>query len=992
MGGDTSAKGIRRRKLFAGGQDPSTSGTDPVDDLKAGPGVSAYNWASDPTAVNAGVPAPATTGAATRGTTLQDILGKGSRIATDIAPYMSNITNAFRTPPHPAQPQLVNPVTLSRINLSATRQQAAAASRAQDLNADRSLDEQSAAAVRSSNLAKNLNQQGQISEQEAFLNARQKAEAAGMNLNVDAINTSAMNKTKDEEVARTIALQREQSQNISNASDKFIGIGNERAKAQLDMQKLSALKQVWQQSGVYDRMLKRMKDQGIKDPTGVMGQMSWLGDAMENADGVPKAMGGALTSPLVGKKKQHAALLSEPMMGPGKNGIKQVFATGGPGPVGQFTPGNIARAQASGVQTANLADDLAGTITTGNMPKTGVAPENQHLFTDANVYFQSNPHMTPEQRLNGYYGRPVDPNNPTDMMRGKLASVNRGPVANYWASPNQDLQMRQGTKPGAIVQDVATGPMPHAFGGFKSTVARGYINPFGNTRSIGLGPGIPKDKFNPMHISHQQHNLLAMGGAPKSDGASDVNATMTNYGDATPDLYENGGHRGNMWSEEYRRGGSISNPRLVDHSMWKEPYKENALNNNDPMFADGGDLGPGNPVSTTAVAHPPLPKQFLRTNGMPVKTSYEFLPAGASAADSSQYRQGFMNSLQRMHSKALAPMTEPALYWGDFNSGKTNVRNPGVDVPGMSNAFNSGGREAYMNMPAGSFSLHAMGGEYSGETTARDMSMWNQKVWGSRVLASGGTTETPGDGHKERKPIPVSNPSDPRLKSYNDSLRLYSLTHPNGEDGAINKSFDDKTMELKKFSPYDRESFVRYKGYNMEPSSDQISSGNKNVYFPVYSKPVQPYTYQRPIPEPKRVQVQSVGSSNQSVPGIKASPPSSDVVVSQTPTKFSFTGRNDRGEQVSTYFPDLKSWRDFTDNVPWSHKETAGNNAEAHATGVGSQFAGGGWISKAVNPKHKGYCTPMTKSTCTPRRKAFAMTMKKHHGFHAAGGNLKSVY
>ena len=40
------------------------------------------------------------------------------------------------------------------------------------------------------------------------------------------------------------------------------------------------------------------------------------------------------------------------------------------------------------------------------------------------------------------------------------------------------------------------------------------------------------------------------------------------------------------------------------------------------------------------------------------------------------------------------------------------------------------------------------------------------------------------------------------------------------------------------------------------------------------------------------------------------------------------------------------------------------------------------WIQGAVNPKHKGYCTPMTKSTCTPRRKALARTFKKHHGFH----------
>lgn len=44
------------------------------------------------------------------------------------------------------------------------------------------------------------------------------------------------------------------------------------------------------------------------------------------------------------------------------------------------------------------------------------------------------------------------------------------------------------------------------------------------------------------------------------------------------------------------------------------------------------------------------------------------------------------------------------------------------------------------------------------------------------------------------------------------------------------------------------------------------------------------------------------------------------------------------------------------------------------------------WIKKAVNPKHKGYCTPMTKSTCTPRRKALARTFKKHHGFHQDGG------
>ena len=37
-----------------------------------------------------------------------------------------------------------------------------------------------------------------------------------------------------------------------------------------------------------------------------------------------------------------------------------------------------------------------------------------------------------------------------------------------------------------------------------------------------------------------------------------------------------------------------------------------------------------------------------------------------------------------------------------------------------------------------------------------------------------------------------------------------------------------------------------------------------------------------------------------------------------------------------------------------------------------------GWIQKAVNPEHKGYCTPMTKPTCTGHRKALAKRFK--HG------------
>jgi len=55
-------------------------------------------------------------------------------------------------------------------------------------------------------------------------------------------------------------------------------------------------------------------------------------------------------------------------------------------------------------------------------------------------------------------------------------------------------------------------------------------------------------------------------------------------------------------------------------------------------------------------------------------------------------------------------------------------------------------------------------------------------------------------------------------------------------------------------------------------------------------------------------------------------------------------------------------------------ERTLGNMKEG---GKMSKAKDGKWIQKAINPKHKGYCTPTTKATCTPKRKALAMTLKK---------------
>ena len=59
------------------------------------------------------------------------------------------------------------------------------------------------------------------------------------------------------------------------------------------------------------------------------------------------------------------------------------------------------------------------------------------------------------------------------------------------------------------------------------------------------------------------------------------------------------------------------------------------------------------------------------------------------------------------------------------------------------------------------------------------------------------------------------------------------------------------------------------------------------------------------------------------------------------------------------------------------HASIRAKEAEGGRIGLKKGGSDKKWIQKAVAPKHKGYCTPMTKKTCTPARKALARTFKK---------------
>lgn len=92
-----------------------------------------------------------------------------------------------------------------------------------------------------------------------------------------------------------------------------------------------------------------------------------------------------------------------------------------------------------------------------------------------------------------------------------------------------------------------------------------------------------------------------------------------------------------------------------------------------------------------------------------------------------------------------------------------------------------------------------------------------------------------------------------------------------------------------------------------------------------------------------------------------------------------------------TYKPYLEGsnkWDiDYEPSIKRTYGDVKGDVKFFEPTGY-EEYGKGGWIQEAVNPAHKGYCTPMTKSTCTPKRKAFAMTMKKHHGFRKGADGL----
>lgn len=211
----------------------------------------------------------------------------------------------------------------------------------------------------------------------------------------------------------------------------------------------------------------------------------------------------------------------------------------------------------------------------------------------------------------------------------------------------------------------------------------------------------------------------------------------------------------------------------------------------------------------------------------------------------------------------------------------------------------------------------------------------------------------PGQQPPTRKPIKVTNPNDRRLANYNDSLRAYTSYLNLADFVRKNPNLDKVRSDPKLFDSYGKLNELNAEGNWGENGSNNVVIRPTKIDNPYpgkidemweFAKPQQPYQYQHAspptLPVLNRTTVQNPTSLRGSYNATQRPPVSIGPLAGQGITPFSFTGRDDSGQQITRYFNDLDTWKRATDLMGYSNREITNNNQQANATGF--QFEAGG--------------------------------------------------
>ena len=181
---------------------------------------------------------------------------------SDFVPYVSNIVNSFRRVPRPMAPKTIDPVTGTTISLADAKRQVSDTSRAADLST-KDLDAQTGAAIRVGNMASRFRSLSDLNSKEAQINSQLGNQTKMINANIDAQNTGIINQYHDDITNAQIAQQREQSENLANASDKFITQQSVKDQYKLDKEKTKIMSKMYN-PGVYGRLMDSINGKTTK--------------------------------------------------------------------------------------------------------------------------------------------------------------------------------------------------------------------------------------------------------------------------------------------------------------------------------------------------------------------------------------------------------------------------------------------------------------------------------------------------------------------------------------------------------------------------------------------------------------------------------------------------------------------------------------------------------------------------------------------------------
>jgi hypothetical protein len=203
-------------------------------------------------------------GAATGGTPKQPGINWSNRLANTVdklAPYASNIANAFTSPARPEMGAMVSAPKLAMPNYDATRADINASESAFGRSADQSLDANNAAIAKLGARAQTLSSMNKVAEGEGNARAGVANQQASLQLQTNYANTQTVNQYKNDLTTFANTAKSAKLANISNAADKYVAQKNVKAQGELDLKKQAIMSAMYDK-GVYDRAMKKVDEAG----------------------------------------------------------------------------------------------------------------------------------------------------------------------------------------------------------------------------------------------------------------------------------------------------------------------------------------------------------------------------------------------------------------------------------------------------------------------------------------------------------------------------------------------------------------------------------------------------------------------------------------------------------------------------------------------------------------------------------------------------------